>query len=163
MVIDNKISADLQFIGSSVREINMTNNIIVLEDIDNRSFSIDLDLSDVHEDEDDNNFLIGIVRLSVDVIVTAKNKRKTKLHILLEGCFKSINQSMKEEEFAAMLYINGGSTLYSIARSLISNISANTYEVGKLLLPMINMVEFLKNKLKTTDQPENNKKMKGDK
>ena len=87
--------------------------------------------------------LIGYVQLKLNI--TAKDQEdkafKCKISLILEGCFNSLMED--KNKFEQMLYINGGTTLYSIARSQILNFSSNMFVNGKILIPLINMVEFM--------------------
>ncbi|WP_277668639.1 hypothetical protein [Caproiciproducens galactitolivorans] len=151
MKINNQITADIQFIGSCIQRTKISNNIIRLDDDAVREFGIDIDVPEIERNE--SLALIGIVNLGIIVNVKdKKNNKKTKIDILIQGCFSSTNPELSEDKFKAMLYINGGSALYSMARSFICNISANIYESGKLLLPMINIIEFIKEKIKEEKQ-----------
>ena len=47
--------------------------------------------------------------------------------------------------FNDLLRINGVSNLYTIARSHIITFSSHMYTEGKLVLPMINVLEFYNN------------------
>lgn len=156
MKINNQISADIQFIGSCITKTKISNNIIHLDNDAAREFGIDIDVGEIDRDKD--NALVGIVNLGI--IVNVKNKKynkKSKIDIVIQGCFTSTNPELSEDKFKAMLYINGGSALYSIARSFICNISANIYESGKLLLPMINIIEFIKEKMREEEQQTDQK------
>lgn len=146
MIIGDQISADIKFVGSCVEKVVVQNNIINLAQNDPREFGIDIDVKEIGQNDD--KTLIGTVDLSVITNVKSKQdkKRKTKFDIVIQGCFESTNIKLSKEKFGAMLYVNGGSALYSIARSLICNLSANMYQNGKLLLPMINVIEVLKQK-----------------
>lgn len=147
MIIGDQISADIKFVGSCVEKVVVQNNIITLSQNDPREFSIDIDVKEIGQNDD--KTLIGTVELSVITNVKSKQdkKRKSRFNIVIQGCFESTNTNLSKEKFITMLYVNGGSALYSIARSLICNLSANVYQNGKLLLPMINVIEVLKQKV----------------
>ncbi len=147
MKISNQITADLQFSGSCVEKVVVQNSIINLAQDDPREFGVDIDVKEIGQNDD--KTLIGTVELSVITNVKSKQdkKRKSRFNIVIQGCFESTNINLPKEKFGAMLYVNGGSALYSIARSFICNLSANVYQNGKLLLPMINVIEVLKQKV----------------
>ncbi|WP_283608325.1 hypothetical protein [Faecalispora anaeroviscerum] len=151
----NKITADLDFIGNSIKSIKVSNNLVNLGKDIKYSFGLDVNINRLGENED--NGLIGYVELSVTVTVnsTKVKKLKSKIEVLIEGCFST--PSLSKEDFIPMLFVNGGSTLYSIARSLILNISANTYQNGKIVLPMVNMVQYLKEKIEEESQATTSK------
>ena len=151
MNVNNQISADIQFIGSCIQELKLLNNIIALNNDDKRTFGIDINVHDI-DDQDKDNALIGLVDLGVSIKVASKNKKKTKMDIVIQGCFKSTNPKLSKDDFEGMLYVNGGSALYSFARSLVYSLSANMYQSGKLLLPMVNIIELLKEKVANAER-----------
>ena len=151
MEINNQISADIQFIGSCVKKLKLLNDIVILNNDDKRIFGIDIDVHDI-DDHNEDNVLIGFVDLGVSIKVTSKNKEKTKMDIVIQGCFKSTNPKLSKDDFEGMLYVNGGSALYSFARSLVCSLSANMYQSGKLLLPMVNIIELLKEEITNAER-----------
>lgn len=47
-----------------------------------------------------------------------------------------------------MLNINGGALLLSVARAKLETISSLTYAHGKIIIPMINMVQYFEERKK---------------
>ena len=61
--------------------------------------------------------------------------------VVLEGVFKA-SAELDDDKFMELLNINGGASLFSIARSKIEVLSSITYSEGKVLLPMINVIQY---------------------
>ena len=49
-----------------------------------------------------------------------------------------------DEELGELLWINGASVLYGIVRAKMEVISSMVFGSGKITLPLINMVQFVK-------------------
>ena len=60
----------------------------------------------------------------------------------------------KDEEFFTTLWLNGSTALYSIARGKIETISTAVLNNGKIVLPMVNMIELLKAQFEAEDAEE---------
>lgn len=142
----NKILPDFEFLGSSIRQLKINNNLISLPPNLSLSFGIDIAIENIEMDSDLNK-RVGTLLLKVEIKAKApKQKNKSSFLLEIEGCFAT---TVEEQKFINMLYINGGSCLYSIARTIILNVSAQTYKNGKITLPMINMVEFMDEKVRS--------------
>lgn len=140
----NKVASDLTFCGSTIKSLKIDNNIVNLGLNTDNSIALSLTVDRIEEiPHSDKVELRGYLFLKLNV--TAKDKQdkslKCKMSIVLEGCFSS--QMEDKECFEKMLCINGGTTLYSIARAQILNFSSNIFMNGKILLPLINMIEFM--------------------
>ena len=59
----------------------------------------------------------------------------------VKGLFKTSNE-VSDEKFMELLNINGGAALFSIARSKIEVLSSLTYAEGKIVIPMINIIQY---------------------
>ncbi len=144
MINLNKVASELKFIGSSIKEVRIDNNIVNLRDDAKMNISMSLNISRVDEIEHENGSELNgylTLKLNVTAKVPEKPAYRCKLTISLEGCFSSFMED--KEKFEKMLYINGGTTLYSIARSHVLNFSSTIFMNGKILLPLINMIEYI--------------------
>lgn len=141
----NFVSADLEFLGSSIKRLDIKNSLVNLSPDVKLSFGIDTIIENIEMDSELNK-RIGKMLLKVEIKAKVpKQNNKSSFSLEIEGCFATT----EEDKFINMLYINGGSCLYSIARTIILNVSAQTYKNGKLTLPMINMVEFMNEKIRS--------------
>ncbi len=139
----NQVASELTFVGSTIKSFKIDNNIVNLLNTKNSiSMSLNLEkIEEVHHEDyiEQKGYLL--LKLIVNVKDEEDKNLKCKLTTTIEGCFSS--KMSDKERFEKMLYINGGTTLYSIARAQILNFSANVFANGKILLPLINMIEFM--------------------
>ena len=142
----NKIIADLDFVSATVHNIEMTNNSSELLESSKRSFSLDIKYNEPIV-QDDKKY--GGLLLEVNISVTHEDPEVSEdsIKLIMEGLFSSPS-TIDDDKFLELLNINGGAALYSIARAKIEAISGLVYNEGKLLLPMINMVQYYQEKNK---------------
>ena len=95
--------------------------------------------------------------MSLDIILDQNEEEEStdKFKIIMEGEFSSPS-AIEDEKFMELLNINGGAALYSIARAKIEAISSLIYSEGKILLPMINIIKYYKEKFEEENQCSNN-------
>ncbi len=146
MIIANEIVSDFKLNGTSIQNLTFESSIVTLGA--DAVFSINLDIS-ATPPQTDTELKARFSRLLLTVSGNATSPviqdAKTDFHLVLEGEFTS-SLEMPAEQFENLLWHNGTATLYSIARSKLEAISALAYHSGKITLPMINIVEFLKAK-----------------
>lgn len=149
----NQVASGIRFVGSTILKFNIENeehSIIALQGNERIGISLDIDVVDI---EHTDNGLLGILILSIKTHVhqsTSEEDHDSEFELILQGAFHT--KTLPENEFIQHLYINGGTTLYSLARTLMMQFSASTYQSGKILLPMINMIEFLNEKKKKEEE-----------
>lgn len=136
----NKITADLVFVASSIHSIDVKTNRICIQDETSRQFGIDLKYSQPLLQEDGK---YAKLLLQVDVLVGKEDEgvKQDSFRVIIEGLFK-VSPEYDDAAFLELLNINGGAALYSIARSKIEVLSGITYVEGKIVLPMINMMQY---------------------
>lgn len=141
----NKSLSAFQFVGSSVRHLNIDNSFVRYTDSEDieKKFGINTEIIDIGNDDKDKNSLLGILRLIVKLDINNKEKNFS-ITLAIEGCFKANN--IDEEKFKTMLELNGATTLYSCARSVITSITSQTFSGDHIILPMINMLKFKEEK-----------------
>ena len=132
------VVSGFQFIGSSVKKVQITNDFITLPPIENIKKRIDVDYVIEHlgRDEKDNTIVSTII-LSVHVIFRYE-KKKLDIKFDIEGGFLA-PYNMDDAHFERMLSTNGCATLYSIARAIIVSMSSQLLVSGCVYLPMINI------------------------
>ena len=81
--------------------------------------------------------------MQVDVSLFKENEElePDTFRVVIEGVFKASNE-ITDEKFMELLNVNGGAALFSIARSKIEVLSSITYSEGKIVLPMINILQY---------------------
>lgn len=136
----NNIIADLNFIKSHIHKFEANCNMSEIEMNNKKSFGMDIKCSNPVIK---GNKKIGKLLLQIDITVEHVDENGTEdtIGLLIEGVF-STDSSVDDESFLELLNINGGAALYSIARAKIEAFSSMIYNEGKLLLPMINIVQY---------------------
>lgn len=152
MIKLDEIASGFSYIGSSVKECNIHNSIIGLGS--DAQYALELDFStSLQPLNKEESFRRGRVLLNIGckVTVEADEDAKTSIDFIIEGEFSASND-MDDETFTKMLMVNGVSALYGIARGKLEVITALTYHHGKISFPMINVLEFLKEKQEQDDK-----------
>lgn len=147
----NKITSDLEFLGTSVKKLEINNTITVLSPEAQKRIGLDIRPLGFHRE---NGFHFSRLSILVTIEVEQENGFSTKIDLELEGAFSRpvmTDDDHDDEEFQTLVMINGAAALYSICRSKVETITALTYSSGKLLLPFVNIFEFYKEKDREED------------
>lgn len=142
MDVKNSMS-DFQFIGNTIKKLELYNNYISLNDVKelNKCINVDYKIDEIDDDADE-KYVYGTLTLFIDVDVS----EGLQLNMDIQGCFKA-SQETSKEEFNKMLSINGCAALFSIARSIIVSVTSQSLVQGSILLPMVNIFNLRKEKL----------------
>ena len=107
----------------------------------------------------DNIKKLGRVRVTVsgNLVVETNSSARCDYKMVVEGVF-STGKAKDDEEFGKLLWINGTSVLYGIVRAKMEVITSTIFESGKITLPLINMVEFVKKQNEAYLKQHNDKK-----
>lgn len=142
-----KYLTDFTFKGNCIKKLIIENDFVAfpVDSETTRKVDVKYKLDDIATDKDGIG-LIGIAVLNTTVLIERRN-RTCKIEISVEGCFAT-NEKNEKETFEQMIRINGCATLYSITRAIISSVSSQTFSVGNITLPMINVYQM------QTDTPE---------
>ena len=139
MILD-QIIAKLNIVDTIVHNIEVNARMVGISDANQKEFGLDIKCSKPIVKDD-----VKLGRLLLQVNVSVKHEEDSEkqdtFHLTMEGVFSS-DASVEDNEFLSLLNINGGAALYSIARAKLEMISGITYSNGKILLPMINMVQY---------------------
>ena len=136
----NQIIANLSIVSTALHSIEVDARMSDITEDTPMEFGLDIKYSDpVIEGQTK----YGRLLLKINVIVKSakKTEKPDTFQMVMEGVFAA-DSSMEDSKFLPLLNINGGAALYSIARAKLEAISGITYSSGKILLPMINMVEY---------------------
>ncbi|PKM74999.1 MAG: hypothetical protein CVU92_03670 [Firmicutes bacterium HGW-Firmicutes-17] len=142
MNIQNAI-ADLQLVGTSVRKINLKNSLTVFFDDDTvqKRFDLKSHIGNVSKQE---SCFWGNVVLNLNVAISDNEDEGAdpalSLEFEIEGAFTY--QGDDESDFKELLEINGSATVYSIARSMVTTISSQSFNGDKIILPMLNFFDL---------------------
>lgn len=136
----NQVTANLDFIASVVHILNVNCKMFKITDANKKEFSLDIKCSKPTIGE---NAKLGKLLMQINVSVMQENAdlEPDTFELVLEGAFSS-PVSLSDDEFMGLLNVNGGAALYSIARAKIEAISGLTYTEGKILLPMVNIIQY---------------------
>lgn len=136
----NQVVANLDIVSSSIHRLNVSSQMFKISDSNQKEFGLDIKCSKPTI-IDGVKFGKLLMQIQVSVLPEQIEFSPDFFELVIEGVF-SANTELPDEEFMTLLNINGGAALYSIARSKIETISSLTYAEGKILLPMINIVQY---------------------
>lgn len=150
MINLNHITAELGFAHSVIRKLDIETHRQHITESTKKEFSMLIKHS---QPQIIGNNKVGTLLMQISVIVKSEDSSPDdSFTIVLEGSFLA-DKDLDEELFLNLLNLNGGAALYSIARSKLETISSVTYEEGKILLPMINMLQFFQQAASVANQP----------
>lgn len=140
----NDCLASFQFIGNSIKNLQIQNDFVFLseEDWNNSTTEIDVKYSIEDIDTEDDK-IIGVINLYLTLNITHKD-RQLNIDLIIQGGFLSENQS--EEDFRQQLAVNGCTALYSISRSVLATTLSQCFSGCHVMLPMINVFELTESK-----------------
>lgn len=138
----NQITADLNFLTSVIHSLSVDCKMFIISNDNKKEFGLDIKCS---KPTIADNQKIGRLLMQVNVSVLQEDEElpPDKFSLEIEGVFSS-SAKMTDEDFLQYLNINGGAALYSIARAKIEAVSSLTYAEGKITLPMVNIVQYFK-------------------
>lgn len=140
----NSVTSDLEFIGCSIKKLNITNDMVSFNEEVQKA--MDLDFSSPRID-DSGEAKYAELNLKVLVEFSSEDQSLGRIEIELEGAFMA-SKDVGREKFENLVAVNGGAALYSICRAKVEAITALTYSGGKVVLPFVNIVEYYKNRMK---------------
>nr|DAN10105.1 MAG TPA: Protein-export protein secB, Greek key beta sheet.35A [Caudoviricetes sp.] len=147
------ITSDLVLERFCVREVSVRNeNGSILPGMKQM---IRLDIRQSEREVDGDRQMQSLL-LTIHVIVSNDEDEATdEFKLTIEGEF-SAKSELEEKEFRELVQFNGSSVLFSLARAKVEEVSALTYEVGKIILPLVNMIQFFRNQdqEQIVEQPE---------
>ena len=136
----NKITAELDFVDSSIHKVEIKSDMIRISNNTKKSFGLDIKCSKPLL-KDDVKFGKLLMQVDVSLFKEDEEIEPDTFKIIMEGVFKASNE-ISDEKFMELLNVNGGAALFSIARSKIEVLSSLTYTEGKIVLPMINVIQY---------------------
>lgn len=140
----NKVVADLEIEKTAIHSIETKCMMTKISSSNKRTFGLDIKCSQpiIKENKKYGKLLM---QLNISLEQNETGESTDKFEIVIEGVFSS-STAIEDERFMELLNINGGAALYSIARAKIEAISSLVYNEGKILLPMINIIQYYKEK-----------------
>lgn len=144
MINLNEVCSGFNYVASAIKKCEIENSITILGGKAQYQISMDIACGDIAAGEkEDTKFAKLLLDLKCEVAIPDDSQLHTSIRLQTEGTF-SAKSDISDEQFQKMLLINGTSALYGIVRSKLETISASMYDVGKIRLPMINVLELLK-------------------
>lgn len=148
-----RITSDLVLERFCVRDIHVRNeNGSVLPGM-GQKLCLDIRQSERTVDGD-RQFQSLLLTISVEVS-NDEDDATDEFKLTMEGEFSAAT-NVEEKAFLELVQFNGSSVLFSLARAKVEEVSALTYEVGKIVLPLVNMIQFFhdQDQAHTAKQPE---------
>lgn len=141
----NECKSDFEFVGSSIKELTIKNDLINFPLEENAEKLCDVEYM-IHDISESKTELTGYVNLYVDVLLKLDNKQ-SKIHLEIEGCFAKDKSDDSESTitFCKLLSANGCALLYSVARAVLLTTTSQVFNSGSVKLPMINCYKLRQN------------------
>lgn len=111
-----------------------------------RTGTIDVDFDIKRSGDNPLDFMVTLL-VYLNKSDEAFHRADYRIFLKLTGYF-SFNEGVTEEAINGMIAPNGLSMLYGVARGIVSNTTATSWH-GKLMLPAINFVELIQQKVMT--------------
>ena len=144
----NEFASNFQYENAVMTGGNFTNNLVQSGDSANLDSEAEVSVSNIYTDES-NGKKLGRVKLELNgtFSVTDHPEANCTYHFVFNGEF-STPVDTPDKDFHKALWFNGSTALYGIARAKIETISSMIMQSGKISLPMVNMVELVKEQYK---------------
>ena len=136
----NLITAGIELIGTTIKSVNVENNIVDVEREAKRSFG--LSINEPQFEKIDNDYFSKMT-IDFEVDVEQSEEQRCKIELSLEGAFAS-GHEIDEDAFKQLVIVNGAAAIIGIARGKIETITANIFNNGKIVIPFVNVIEYYK-------------------
>ena len=136
----NRIATGIKLVGTTIKEISVENNIVNVQKEAKRSFGLNINEPSF---ENIDEGLFSQMAIDFEVEIEQAEDRNFKLELSLEGAFLS-EKNTEEEDFKQLVIINGAAALISIARGKIESITSNIFDIGKVVIPFVNVIDYYK-------------------
>lgn len=136
----NLISTGIKLIGTTVKKLNIDNNIVDIERDCKRSFGLNINEPEFQKADDE---LLAQMLIDFELEIIQSEEQVCKIQLSLEGVFLS-EEAIEEEKFKELVIVNGAAALIGISRGKIEAISANIFNNGKIVIPFVNVVDYYK-------------------
>ena len=125
----NYVTAGVELIGTTVKKLNIENNIVDVEKDCKRIFGLNIN-EPIFQKVDDKIF--GQIIIDFQVEMNQSDEQ-----------FLS-NAEADEKAFKELVSVNGAAALIGIARGNVESISANIFNSGKVTIPFVNVIDYYK-------------------
>lgn len=142
----NEIISNFYYRGSSVKKCYIDNTVVSLGGDARVDMELDVLSGKIQNERERLQKSGRLLLIAKGTIRSPSNDLiKVDFELQVEGEFAS-PQEVSDQQFTNMLWINGTSVLYGIARGKMEAISSLVFHQGKISFPLINVMEFLKEK-----------------
>lgn len=142
----NEIISNFYYRGSSVKKCYIDNTVVSLGGDARVDMELDVLSGKIQNERERLQKSGRLLLIAKGTIRSPSNDLiKVDFELQVEGEFAS-PQEVSDQQFINMLWINGTSVLYGIARGKMEAISSLVFHQGKISFPLINVMEFLKEK-----------------
>lgn len=144
MIPTHDLNASIELEESFISECSFSNRLITLGTDALLTNDAEVAVSNFYMNAEGTKKL-GRVRVIVSGNLAVENNEKARCDykMTVEGVF-SADKEKDDEELSELLWINGASVLYGIVRAKMEVVSSMVFGSGKITLPLINMVQFVK-------------------
>ena len=133
----NLITAGVELVGTTIKNISVENDIVDVEREAKRNFG--LNINEPYFEIVENGFFSQMT-IDFEVEIEQSEEQKFKLDMSLEGAFLSVGD-IDEKNFKQLVGVNGAAAIIGIARGKIETITANIFNNGKVVIPFINVID----------------------
>ena len=137
----SQIEAPFQLIRTYVSDLSTHNSCLESNIGSDGERKIDVSYEISHEGNTESGDHFAVLSLTIS-IETNTDDGQLDLDMTIHGIFTASSTEISEETFEKMLRINGCSSLYSVARGIISSVSSQLFTGGNIIIPLVNFVRF---------------------
>lgn len=142
----NEITSNFFYRGSSVKKCYIENNVVSLGGDAHVDMELDVLSGDIQNEPDRLQKSGRLLLIAKGSIRSPSNELiKVDFELQVEGEF-ACSEDVSDQKFTNMLWVSGTSALYGIARGKMEAISSLVFHQGKISFPLINVIDFLKEK-----------------
>ena len=145
----NQVTANLDIVASTIHTLNVNCKMFKISNTNKKEFGLDIKCSNPTIKEN-SKFGKLLMQINVSVIPENVDLSPDTFELVIEGIFSS-PANISDDEFMGLLNVNGGAVLYSIARAKIEAISSLIYAEGKILLPLVNIIQYYQERNSTEE------------
>ena len=134
----NMIASGIRLIGSTIKNLNVDNNIVDVDKECKRSFGLNINEPEFQSVD---NRVAAQMTIDFEVEIIQAEEQRCKIEISLEGAFLS-EVAPIEDEFKQLVAINGAAAIIGLARGKLEAITANIFNNGKISIPFVNVLDY---------------------
>lgn len=137
----NMIATGIELIGTTVKNLTITNSIVDAERDGKRNFGININEPEFHRTD---NTWFSQILIDFEIEINQAEDQGCKIQLSVEGAFLS-GENADIDKFKELVIVNGAAALIGIARGKIESITANIFNNGKVVIPFVNVIDYYRN------------------